>query len=96
VSALPGWRRKFSRAVAEVEPGERVLACATTPSGAAVAVTRAALYLPQRNGESHRIPWDGVESAGWDSPVLEVLEIGDSTPHRVLLEEEGRVPEAVR
>ncbi len=96
MSALPGWSRKSSGDKVEVNPGERILASAATPSGAGVAVTREALYLPQRNGESHRISWDRVESATWDSPVLEVLEIGGSTRHRVLLEEEGRVPEAVR
>ncbi len=96
MTALPNWSRKSPGDAVEVQPGERILASATTPSGAGVAVTRDALYLPQRNGESHRISWERVETAGWDSPVLEVLEIGASAPHRVLLEDEGRVPEAVR
>jgi hypothetical protein len=89
-------RRKAAGDPLEVGPGERVLAQARTPSGALVGVTARALYLPQRTGETRRIAWDDVVSAGWDSPVLEVLETGASVPARVNLEEPGRVPEAVR
>lgn len=72
------------------------MAHARTPSGAPVVVTPEALYLPQRSGEVRRIAWDDVVSAVWESPVLEVLEAGATVPARVLLEEPGRVPEAVR
>jgi hypothetical protein len=80
----------------EVADGERVLAHARTPSGAEVAITAQALYLPRRSGEPHRVPWESVVTARWDSPVLEVLETGATAPVSVLLEQPGRVPEAVR
>ena len=89
-------RRRDVLADVEVAPGERVLAHARTPSGAPVVVTGEALYLPQRSGEVRRLPWDGVVSASWEAPVLEVVEAGVTAPARVLLEEPGRVPEAVR
>lgn len=89
-------RRRDSLADAEVAPGERVVAHARTPSGAPVVVTVQALYLPQRSGEVRRVVWERVDLAAWEPPVLEVLEAGTSVPARVLLEEAGRVPEAVR
>ena len=89
-------RRRDALADVEVAPGERVMAHARTPSGAPVVVTAEALYLPQRSGEVRRLAWDDVVSAIWESPVLEVLEAGVTAPARVLLEERGRVPEAVR
>lgn len=78
----------------EVAPGERALTVGRTPSGAAVAVTAQALYLPTRTGEVRRVPWDDVTHATWEPPVLEVHTGGP--PLRVLLDEPGRVPEAVR
>jgi hypothetical protein len=89
-------RRRDSLADAEIAPGERAIAHARTPSGAPVVVTAEALYLPQRSGEVRRLAWEQVVHAAWESPVLEVLEAGVPVPARVLLEEPGRVPEAVR
>ena len=80
----------------EVAAGERVLTAGRTPAGAVVAVTAQALYLPTRTGESRRVAWDDVEHAAWESPVLEVQTAAGSAPLRVLLEDPGRVPEAVR
>lgn len=77
----------------EVRPGERVLTVGRTPSGAAVAVTVQALYLPTRSGEVRRVGWDEVTRATWEPPVLEVHAGGPAL--RVLLEQPGRVPEAV-
>ena len=53
--------------------GERVLARASCAEGL-LAGTRAALYLP----DGHRIPWEQVESAHWDtdSETLRVTEVG--------------------
>ncbi len=80
----------------DIAEGERVLAHARTPSGAGVAITAQALYLPRRSGEPHRVPWENVVTARWDSPVLEVMETGATAPVSVLLDQPGRVPEAVR
>jgi hypothetical protein len=57
----------------EVQPGERVLAWASSPAGV-VAGTRDALYLPGPG----RIPWEQVEAADWDlgSETLRVREVG--------------------
>lgn len=95
---MSGFLRRHRQLVADAEvlPGERVLAHARTPSGAPVAVTAEALYLPQRSGDVRRVAWDHVSYAAWEAPVLEVLEAGATVPARVLLEEPGRVPEAVR
>jgi hypothetical protein len=83
--------------VAAVASGERVLAHASSPAGA-VAGTRAALYLP----DGHRIPWEQVEAADWDSEAqaLRVSEVGtwgEPRPsYRLVLEEPDRLLQLVR
>lgn len=90
---------------AEVAPGERILAGApisgeraSDPAGDAVVVgTRDALYLP-----GHRIPWEQVERADWDSDeeLLTVVEVGSwgevQPVHELRVEDEGRLLELVR
>jgi hypothetical protein len=80
-----------------VEPGERVLAHATSPDGP-VAGTGAALYLPG----GHRIPWESVEAADWDldSTTFKVSEVGtwgEHRPaHRLTLDDPDRLLQLVR
>lgn len=93
---MTAWRRGSVPEDVEVAAGERVLTLGRTPYGAPVAVTRDALYLPTPAGEVRRIRWDQVEHATWDSPVLQLLVEGAADPTRVVLEDPGRVPEAVR
>jgi hypothetical protein len=81
----------------EVQPGERVLAWASSPAGA-VAGTREALYLP----EGRRIPWEQVEAADWDldSETLRVSEVGtwgEPRPsYSLVVTEPGRLLQLVR
>jgi hypothetical protein len=81
----------------EVSAGEKVLAWASTETGA-VAGTRSALYLP----DGVRIPWEQVEAADWDldSETLRVTEVGtwgEPRPvHSLVLSEPSRLLQLVR
>lgn len=85
-------------------PGERVLAWAQGPDGAA-AGTRDALVLSRASQAEPvvtRIPWEQVQAADWDqdSSVLRVSEVGHwgevRPEHRLTLEEPGRLLQLVR
>jgi hypothetical protein len=90
-------RLRRARPDLAVERGEQLLAWATDVEGLAVGGTRDALYL-----RDHRIPWEQVEAADWDSDasVLTVREVGawgqERPEHRVTLDEVGRLLELVR
>ncbi len=83
-----------------VARGERVLAWATSPEGSAVAATRDALYLPDR--EPPRLPWEEIATAEWDSDerVLRVVEVGTygapQPEHRRALVDPDRLLSLVR
>jgi len=80
----------------EVGPGERVLAWANTDGDVVLAGTRDAVYLP------HRVPWEEVESVGWDAEsttlrISEVGEWGEQRPeHAFVVAEPGRFLQLVR
>jgi hypothetical protein len=88
--------RRGSREV-DVAAGEKVLAWAAAADGV-VAGTRAALYLPG----GHRLPWEQVEAADWDSEsdTLRVTEVGtwgEPRPsYSLVLTEPGRLLQLVR
>jgi hypothetical protein len=80
-----------------VAPGEKVLAWAAAADGV-VAGTRAALYLP----DGHRLPWEQVEAADWDSEsdTLRVSEVGSwgraRPTYSLVLREPNRLLQLVR
>jgi hypothetical protein len=74
-----------------VEPGERVLAHATTADGGHAVATGRALYLPGGT----RLPWQRIDKALWDDEGLRVLAT-DGSEYRVEIVEPGRLPETVR
>jgi len=80
-----------------VRRGERLLAWAVGPEGAAVGGTRDALYVG-----GARVAWEAVEGAEWDreSEVLTVREVGTwgaPRPEHVLrLDDPGRLLQLVR
>jgi hypothetical protein len=86
-------RLRRERPDVDVAPGETVLATAKSADGRLVAGTRDALYLP------HRIPWECIEAADWDSDTstLRIAET-DAEPHSVVLEadEPRRLLELIR
>ncbi len=97
-------RRSGRRPDLPVAPGERVLAWAVGETVAVVG-TREALYLQGRSpgaGGPQRIPWERVESAGWDAErsllrVREVAAWGEEQPeHRVQLDTPVRLLQLVR
>ena len=79
-----------------LEPGERRLAWALTPSGEPVVATDVGLRLPG----GARLDWPDVEKATWQRPVLDVVQVADvsgtGTRWRLQLEQEGDLPDAVR
>jgi len=81
----------------DVAAGEKVLAWASSADGV-VAGTRAALYLPG----GHRLPWEQVEAADWDSEsdTLRVSEVGtwgEPRPsYSLVLAEPSRLLQLVR
>ena len=93
------WGRTSAPAVA-VAAGEKVLAAATAADGTVMAGTRDAFYVVAP-GESHRVPWEQVEAAGWDQDtdtfrLSEVGSWGQERPvHTGVLEEPGRLLELV-
>jgi len=78
-----------------------VLATATATDGTVLAGTRDAFYLVDGSGESHRVPWEQVEAAGWDRDTAtfrlsEVGSWGEERPvHTAVLDEPGRLLELV-
>jgi len=78
-----------------LEPGERVLAHAATPTGGHVVATDRALHLAPYLHETVRLPWQRVDRAGWDETDLWVLGT-DGTEHRVTVPVPGLLPETVR
>ncbi|QIG42768.1 hypothetical protein G5V58_08210 [Nocardioides anomalus] len=93
---MRGFRRRDVPDVA-VDPGEKVLAHATSPDGP-VAGTGAALYLP----DGHRIPWESIEAADWDldSTTFKVSEVGtwgeQRAAYALTLDEPDRLLQLVR
>ncbi len=79
-----------------LEPGERRLAWALTPTGQPVVATDVGLRLP----DGVRLDWPDVEKATWQRPVLAVVQVaevsGTGTSWRLQLEQEGDLPDAVR
>ncbi len=88
--------RREPRPDLAVGAGERLLAWATTSDGRVVGGTRDALYVP------HRVAWELVEAADWDSDTseLRVSEVGSwgqvRVEHRFAIAEPGRLLELVR
>jgi hypothetical protein len=82
----------------QLPAGERRVAWALTPEGAAVVASSRALHLP--DGTS--LPWDGIERAHWETPVLDVMELtehaGSGRRHHVELdlEHDTDLPSVVR
>ncbi|KAA1426153.1 hypothetical protein [Nocardioides antri] len=80
--------------------GERLLARATTTTGAEVGGSRDALFLPER--EPSRLPWEEIATAEWDTEerVLRVVEVGtfgEATPeHLLALDEPDRLLSLIR
>ena len=80
-----------------LEAGDRRVAWALTEDGQAVVITERGLVLPGRS----RTDWADVERAGWQRPVLTVVEsaevagAGCTTTLR-LREDDGGVPDVVR
>lgn len=76
--------------------GERRVAWAQTVSGEPVVATDAALLL---DGDV-RLEWYRVERAGWQRPLLTVLEVagveGTGPRHLLELGDEGDLPQVVR
>ena len=94
-------RRK--RPVLPVAAGERLLAWAGGGPGVVVGGTREALYLLDAGrDEPHRIPWELVQAADWDSDasVLRVSEVGhwgeERPEHRFELEDPRQLLQLVR
>ena len=81
----------------DVGPGESVLAWARAADGTVVAGTRDAAYVGD-----HRIPWEQVEAADWDSDteLFRLSEVGrwgePRVEHALTLREPGRLLELVR
>jgi hypothetical protein len=85
-----------ARAVELVAAGERLLSWATVPGGSVVVASDRALYLPTAHG-AERIPYETVQTATWDDPLLTVILVGDGGRGRTLrLEETGSLPAVVR
>jgi hypothetical protein len=74
VAAVKPFRRRpvpdAVRALA-LPPGERRLGWALTRDGDPVVATAASLLLPGRDP----LPWSAVERAGWQRPVMTVVEV---------------------
>ncbi len=73
--------------------GERLLAWACTPAGAAVVATDRAAHLPAAEG-TIRIGWERVDRAAWDRDegvltVVEAAPAGRPRRHAVRLEDPG-------
>jgi hypothetical protein len=79
-------------------PGERRVAWAVTPEGAAVVASTRALYLP----DSTTLGWEEIERAYWEKPVLRLVELTEhegSGPRHELeldLETDTDLPEEIR
>lgn len=91
-------RQRLPDAVTAVRlpPGERRIAWATTDDGGACVATDRGLLLPG----VEPLPWDRVERAAWQPPLLTVLEVaeveGGGSRHELLLPEPRDLPETVR
>jgi hypothetical protein len=79
-----------------LQPGERVLASARTPSGSYAVATDRALHH-ERGGQYVRLAWEDVAYASWDrdASTLSVVESSQER-HLLALEEPERLPETVR
>lgn len=77
-------------------PDERLLAWGTTIAGGFVVASNLALYLPDAGGAT-RIPYETVQTASWEDPVLNVVLVGEDGRHRLVrLAETGDLPAVVR
>ncbi|HEY7104484.1 MAG TPA: hypothetical protein VH573_22830 [Mycobacteriales bacterium] len=89
-----------AEAVTRLDPDERVVSWAPTPSGAVVA-TPLGLWLP---GVPDRLPWHLIDKATWRSDTLTLIsavDAGDGVlveqpPRAVRLEQPRDIPETVR
>ncbi len=95
--------RRFGRARlpaevrALVDEGERVLAWGRDAQGEPVLATLQAVYVPTRSGDHARIPYERIELAGWEDPVLDILLIGrGGRRYLVRLDEPGELPPMIR
>ena len=103
--------RRFGRAAhapadvierAGLQRGEKVLASAETDDGTWLLGTRDAFVVVKAEGEATRLPWEGVETADWDSDaaqlrVAEVGEYGEVRPvHVFSVKEPGMLLQLIR
>lgn len=85
------------RASLPLQPGERVIAHATTRDDEFVVATGRALYLP----DGQRVGWHRIEHATWKNGWLHVREVvtgggGPAPEHHLRLTEPRALPDAVR
>ncbi len=80
-----------------VPKGERVLSWARDARGDVVIATLHAVYVPVRDGEHERIPYERISAATWEDPMLEISLVGGrGRKIRANLEEPGELPPTVR
>ena len=92
-----GQGRVPSQVRALTDAGERVLTWARDVDGEAVAATYQAVYLPSAGGDHVRIPYERIDTASWEHPVLSIVLAGPGARrYLVQLEEPGELPPAIR
>lgn len=80
---------------AVVMPGERVIAWGRAEGGGVVGVSTKALYVPE-GGALVRVPHEKIAAATWDDPHLHVTLVGSGAHYRLVLDDAGEVPPALR
>ena len=101
------WRRERppAEAVAQLEPGERVLTWGRTDEGAAVVATQRGIWVPGADGY-RRVGWHQIDKAGWAEEALTLTEgrvidgeptfVEDLPARQWRLPEPGDIPKVVR
>ena len=91
-------RARFPEQVRAItDAGERVLTWGIDAQGDPVVATVQALYLPMRTGDHSRVPYERIETASWEDPVLEVVLVGrEGRRYVVRLAEPRELPPTIR